>query len=157
MSAVPSQITSVSIVCSTVCSGEDQRKHQSSASLAFVRGIHRWPMDSPNKRPVTRKYYHLVMPWPECTHIVPALSYREFGDFGPKVGLIHSIPLVRNYSPFLRIENCMLNITFIFGRCMSPQLSCWCPGDLRSQGISRHGTNQRTRNIPSQASDELND
>ena len=39
-----SQITGVSIVCSPVCSGVDQRKHQSSASLAFVRGIHqcRW-------------------------------------------------------------------------------------------------------------------
>ena len=39
MSAMVSQITSVSIVCSTVCSGADQRKHQSSASLAFVRGF----------------------------------------------------------------------------------------------------------------------
>ena len=31
------------------------RKHQSSASLAFVRGIHRWPVNSPHKGPVTRK------------------------------------------------------------------------------------------------------
>ena len=43
MSAMASQITSVSIVCPTVCSGADQRKLQSSASLAFVKGIHRWP------------------------------------------------------------------------------------------------------------------
>ena len=42
-SAVASQITSVSIVYSPVCSGLDQREHQSSASLAFVREIHRWP------------------------------------------------------------------------------------------------------------------
>ena len=49
------QITTVSIVCSTVCSGADQRKHQSSPSLAFVRGIHRWPVDSPHKEPITRK------------------------------------------------------------------------------------------------------
>ena len=41
MSALASQFTSGSIVCSTVGSGADQRKHQSSASLAFVRGIHR--------------------------------------------------------------------------------------------------------------------
>ena len=41
MSAMMSQITGVSIVCSTVCLGADQRKHQSSASLAFVRGLHR--------------------------------------------------------------------------------------------------------------------
>ena len=57
MSAMVSQITGVSIVCSTVCSGAHQRKHQSSASLAFVRGIHRWPVNSPHKRPVTRKMF----------------------------------------------------------------------------------------------------
>ena len=55
MSAVASQITSVSIVCSTVYSSADRRKHQSSASLTFVRGIHRRPMDSPHKGPVTQK------------------------------------------------------------------------------------------------------
>ena len=55
MGALVSQITSVSIVYSTVCSGTDPRKHQSSASLAFVRGIHREPVNSPHKRPVTRK------------------------------------------------------------------------------------------------------
>ena len=36
-------------------SSADQRKHQSSASLAFVRGIQRWPVNSPQKGPVTRK------------------------------------------------------------------------------------------------------
>ena len=44
MGAMTSQLTGVSIVYSTVCLGADQRKHQSSASLAFVRGIHRWPV-----------------------------------------------------------------------------------------------------------------
>ena len=44
-----SQITSVSIVRLAVCSGGDQRKHQSSALLAFVRGIHWWPVDTPHK------------------------------------------------------------------------------------------------------------
>ena len=39
-----SQITSLAIVYSTIYSGADQRKHQSPASLAFVRGIHRWPV-----------------------------------------------------------------------------------------------------------------
>ena len=41
MGAIGSQITSLTIVYSTVYSDTDQRKHQSSASLAFVRGIHR--------------------------------------------------------------------------------------------------------------------
>ena len=40
MSVMAPKITGVSIVYATVCSGADQRKHQSSASLAFVRGIH---------------------------------------------------------------------------------------------------------------------
>ena len=56
MSAKASQTTRVSLVWSTVCSGEDQRKHQSSASLAFVRGIHWWPVDSPHKGPVRRHH-----------------------------------------------------------------------------------------------------
>ena len=52
-----SQITSLTMVYSTVYSGADQRKHQSSASLAFVRGIHRWPVNFPHKGPVTRKMF----------------------------------------------------------------------------------------------------
>ena len=55
MSAVASQITSLTIVYSIVYSGANQRKHQSSASLAFVWGIHRGPVNSPHKWPVTRK------------------------------------------------------------------------------------------------------
>ena len=55
MDVMVSQITSLTIVCSIVYSGANQRKHQSSTSLAFVRGIHRWPVKSPHKRPVTRK------------------------------------------------------------------------------------------------------
>ena len=45
------------IVYSTVCLGADQRKHQSSSSLAFVRRIHRGSVNSPNKGPVTRKIF----------------------------------------------------------------------------------------------------
>ena len=55
---IASQITSLTFVYSTVYSGADQRKHQSSASLAFVRGIHRGPVNSPHKWPViTRKMF----------------------------------------------------------------------------------------------------
>ena len=57
MNTMASQITSRTIVYSTVYSGADQRKHQSSASLAFVRVIHRGPVNSPHKRPVTRKMF----------------------------------------------------------------------------------------------------
>ena len=57
MSAIASQITSLVIVYSTVYSDADLRKHQSSASLAFVRRIHRGPVNSPHKWPVTRKMF----------------------------------------------------------------------------------------------------
>ena len=56
MSAMASQITSLMIVCATVYSSADQRKLH-SASLAFVRGIHRWPVNSPHKGPVMRKMF----------------------------------------------------------------------------------------------------
>ena len=55
MGVMVSQITSLTIVYSTVYLGADQRKRQSSASLAFVRGIHQWPVNSSLKWPVTRK------------------------------------------------------------------------------------------------------
>ena len=47
MGAMSPQITNLSIVYSTVYSGVDKKKHQSSASLAFVWGIHRWPVNIP--------------------------------------------------------------------------------------------------------------
>ena len=55
MDAIASQISSLTIVYSTVYSDADQRKHQGSASLAFVWGIHQRPVNSPHKGQVTRK------------------------------------------------------------------------------------------------------
>ena len=71
MSAMASQITSLTIACSSVYSGADQRKHQSSASLAFVWGIHRSPVNSPHKGPVKRKCFLLMTSslhwsWVDC-------------------------------------------------------------------------------------------
>ena len=63
MGAMASQVTSLTILCSTVYSGADQSKHQSSASLAFVRGIHRWPVNSLYKGPVTWK----MLPFDDVT------------------------------------------------------------------------------------------
>ena len=65
MTVLASQITSVSIIYSTICLGADQRKHGSSVSLAFVWGIHRWPVNSPHKWPVTRKMFRFddVIVW----------------------------------------------------------------------------------------------
>ena len=57
MSGMASQINSLTIVYSRIYSGADQRKHQSSASLAFVRRIHQWPVNSPHKGLVTWKMF----------------------------------------------------------------------------------------------------
>ena len=72
MSPTSSQITSLKIVYSIVYSGTDQRKHQSSASLAFVRGIHQKPVKSPHKWPVTRKMFpfdDVIMCWEDVTAV----------------------------------------------------------------------------------------
>ena len=59
MGTIASQLTSLTIVYSTVYSDADQRKHQSSTSLAFVRGIHWGPVNSPHKWPVMGKMFPL--------------------------------------------------------------------------------------------------
>ena len=56
MTAMASQLTSLSNVCTIVCSGSDQSKHQSSASLVFVR----WPVNSPSKDQLRGKCFHLM-------------------------------------------------------------------------------------------------
>ena len=57
MGVIEFQITSLTSVYSIVYSGVDQRKHQSSASLAFVWGIHLGPVNSLRKWPITRKMF----------------------------------------------------------------------------------------------------
>ena len=61
--AMASQFTGLTVVYSAVYSDAEQRKYQSSASLAFVRGIHRGPVNSLNKWPVTRKmaFHDVIM------------------------------------------------------------------------------------------------
>ena len=66
---IASQITSLTIVYSNVYSDADQRKHQSPASLAFVRGIHRGPVNSPHKWSLTRKCFHLMTS--SCSEVTP--------------------------------------------------------------------------------------
>ena len=94
MGAIASQITSLTIVYSTVYSGADQRKHQSSSSIAFVWGIHRWPVQSPHKWPVTRKIFpfdDVIMDFAKIEMIMAAqcrcrptrkvdISLREYND-----------------------------------------------------------------------------
>ena len=73
MGTMASQITSLTFVYSTVYLGADQRKHQSSASLAFVWGIHRGPVNSLHKWPVTLK----IFPFDDVIMLYILLSLRN--------------------------------------------------------------------------------
>ena len=84
MGTMASQITSLTIVNATVYSGAHQRKHQSSASLVFVRGIHRGPVNSPYKWPVTRKMFpfdDVIIPQERCTRLALYCVLLWFGTF----------------------------------------------------------------------------
>ena len=90
MSAIASQITSLTIVYSTVYSGTDQRKHQISASLAFVREIHRWLVNSPHKGPVTRKMF----PFDDVIMHINEKDVCIFLSFKYLKALIHDIQVM---------------------------------------------------------------
>ena len=77
--AIASQITSFTIVYSIAYSDADQRKHQSSASLAFVQGIHRGPGNSPHKWPVTRIMlpFDDVIMWHDLLDVAIDLPSRD--------------------------------------------------------------------------------
>ena len=59
---------------------------KSSASLAFVRGIHRWPMNSPHKGPVTRKmlpFDDVIMQLTRDQAYTPMQQYIGVGMYTP--------------------------------------------------------------------------
>ena len=69
MTTMASQITSLTVVYSTVYSELDQRKHQSSASLAFLWGIHRDRWIPRTKGQLRGKCFHLMTSsWFWCSH-----------------------------------------------------------------------------------------
>ena len=125
MGTIASQITSLTIVHSTVYSVADQRKHQSSASLAFVRGIHRGPVNSPHKWPVTRKmlpFDDVIMLWFE---VFMQYVYRPIiATFLAHLTRRH-IPLSTNSSALC----CCWNISGELGQYSL----CWWPGSLCRQ------------------------
>ena len=115
MGTIASQITSLTIVYSTVYSDADQGKHQSSASLAFVRGIHRGPVNSQHKWPVTRKMFlfnDVIMCWGICRHSVDQVQilcmYTRLALQGMPLryqgwGLLCQSPLLRYFPIFSSI------------------------------------------------------
>ena len=86
MNAMAYQNTSPTIVYSTVYSGADKRKHQCYVSLAFVRGIHQWPVNSQHKCPVTRK----MVPFDDV--IMRQFSHHD--DVVSRKGFEHHFSLV---------------------------------------------------------------
>ena len=117
MGAIASQITSLTIVYSTVYTDADQRKHQSSASLAFMWGLHRGPVNSPYKWPVTRKCFHLMTSSRPSEimveHNMIGLCYKIRAPFSVNIPVsvtdlgnpIVEIKRLWNISPFSVISN----------------------------------------------------
>ena len=93
MSTVASQITSVSIVCLAICSGADQRKHQISASLAFVESTATGGF--PHEGPVTWKVFSLedvIMVRTQRKHD-DVIKWKHFPRYWPFVRGIHRSPV----------------------------------------------------------------
>ena len=89
MGTMESQITSLTIVYSTVYSDADQRKHQSSTSLAFVWGIHRGPVNSLHKwpvTPVTQQFDDVIMPSNKTSYTLKSWSH-EIGCYNDHIAL----------------------------------------------------------------------
>ena len=92
-----SQITGVLVVYSIVCSDADQRKHQSSASLAFVGGIRRWSVTAPHKGPPTRKMF------PFDDVIMHKKCHKVRADIFPRAPSIWTCHIIHNAILFINI------------------------------------------------------
>ena len=115
MNAMASQITTITIVYSTVYSGADQRKHQSSASLAFVRGIHRGPVNSPHKWLVMRKMFPFddvimaVINFPNCSS---KKTYTEYQSWDVLIYISQFICWFLSETLWRRWKDSVLNLWF---------------------------------------------
>ena len=108
MGAMASQITSFTIVYSAVYSRTYERKHQISASLAFVREIPRGPVNSPHKWPVTRKMFpfdDVIMAWQH-----QAITWTHVEKSSVRLCGIH---LRANSQQVLKLLFCILSVKII--------------------------------------------
>ena len=95
MSAIASRITSLTTVYLIVYSRADQRKHQSSASLACVRGIHRRPVNSPHKGPVTRE----MGPFDDVIRVKLCHQCNHLGNTTPTIFAREMLPKIISWPP----------------------------------------------------------
>ena len=141
-----SQITSPTSVCSTIYSGTDQRKHQSSASLAFVRGIHRWLVNSPHKGPVTRKMFpfgDVIMASKWNSHW-KARCYSDYSINKQQIsyifvnidystaGILHGVTYQHQWCSLLMLENIVLSSQYLHVICR------WSVGNSPSSSWNVH-------------------
>ena len=137
MGSIASQITSLTTVYSIVYSDAGQGKHQSSASLAFVRGIHRGPVNPPHKWPVTRKIYIWIYchphGWCNGDHIQRRYwrqSSQSAGLLSPTVSC-HLSVITISVSPYdhIKIEE-VIHDTWAMSCWDSERIACkrwiWC-------------------------------
>ena len=134
MTAMAFQITGALIVRSTVCSGADQRKHQSPASLAYVRGIQRSPVNFPHKGPVTRKMFPFLRHHGYIITYLVIMQHIEFRKLFVIYKIIrqgyitlvyspHKGPVTRNMFPFY--DAIISRRTLYIGQIMKSRLSCY--------------------------------
>ena len=120
MGPIASKITSLTIVYSIVYSDADQRKHQSSASLAFVWGIHRGPVNSPHKWPVTRKMF----PFDDGIMCCPLRGYiHEYCGY-----ISMSIAAGRRTGTYMKLTT--INVWKITSMSHLRKMLVWCAYDL---------------------------
>ena len=133
MGTMAPQITSLTIVRSTVDSDADQSKHQSSASMAFVRGIHRGPVNSPHKWPVTHKIFpfdDVIMQsqryyfYPCFPGIYPSIIQRVLTQTGLSIDIYYLYSLYARYRKTWKQPDCMFKfyIHLKFDRFVSSRL-----------------------------------
>ena len=138
MGTVASQITSLRIVYSTVYSDADQTKHQSSASLAFVRGIHRGPVNSPHKWPVMQKMF----PFDDV------IMYTSGCQSGPLfTKRTDVLPQVLAKSRSREIGCCNERIASIFDRHLgsaAAEVPVKCQSDWRSRNLNLVASRDQT-------------
>ena len=137
MSTMVSQITSITSVYSISYSGADQRNIKSSTSLAFVGGIHQWPVNSPQKGPVTRKMFPfddviMVRHFVVRSRLISKLLYTDIKRKPPCIGGMELVSLYRMF-PFiicLILMNYLMEFYFI-GFVNAHLPGCFCPWTFR--------------------------
>ena len=152
MTMLASQITSLMVVYSIVYLGVNQRKHQSSASLAFVREIHRGPVNFPHKWPVTRKMFPLddvimtiiigitITLNATSTMIImmhyDVIEWKHFPRYWPFVRGIHRSPVNSPHKGQLR-GAVMISLTCALNKRLSKQTWGWW-FETQSRSLWRH-------------------